>query len=124
MRNIRVFLWFIASSIFALLSNIVAAGLEHKYQLINNQGRWLLVLVVFVVIFLSLLWLEYRKEIEKTKNAGINKLKTGFFAKTGKITIRTNGQLPRETDANIVDIGSGAQTKDIDITYNNQDESK
>ena len=119
MSKSHIFLWLIVSSIFALVTNVIASGLEQKYQLVNNQTRWIIVLGVFAVSFILLIWLEYQRNQVKG-NSSINKLLTRFGTKTGSVTVKSKGA-PPEANTNIVELGPMTQTRDIEIDYDNNE---
>ena len=117
MNKLNLLLLSIVSAIFALLSNIVASGLEQRCQLVSNELRWILVVGTFVVSFALLIWLEYRRgQADGNSRASINRLITAFGTKTGKISMVTKGA-PPDVDANVAKLGPKTETDDIKMKY-------
>jgi predicted PurR-regulated permease PerM len=120
MNKVRLLLSLVLSVLFAVLTDLVASGLEQKYELINNQARWIFVIVTFVVSFLVLVGLEYRNAQKSQGRPSVNKLIAGLGAKTGKITMTAKGT-PPDTDVNTADLGPKTETTDIEMNFEESD---
>lgn len=115
MKRSSPVLWLIISAAFGVLSNLIASGLEQRYQLISNQTRWLIVVGTFLTSFVILAWFEYRRE-QGDGRGTINKLITGFGTKTGEIRMTVRGVLS-DADVNTVELGSKTETQRIEMEY-------
>ena len=119
MSKQRIFLWLIISSIIGILGNVIASGLERKYDLVNDYTRWVFVLIAFAISFLLLVWLEHKRS-NKKEGTSINRLTTRFGAKTGKITMKSSGT-PEKADTNVIDLGPRSQTEDIKLIHEGEE---